>query len=60
VLIDFKTDRVSEARQIDQRMTGYGEQLRQYAAAMGRITGRKVARACVVFLHARGVREVEL
>lgn len=60
VLIDFKTDRVTEDREIDERMKGYAEQLRHYAAAMKRITGREVARACVVFLNARVVREVEL
>ncbi len=60
VIVDFKTDRFRDEREIQERLIAYGEQLRHYARAVVRMLTRPVARACVVFLHAKQVCEVSV
>ena len=43
---------------IDIRKEAYREQLRQYATAVERISGRPVTRRCLVFLRARRIVDV--
>lgn len=53
VIIDYKTDRVSSRAAVEQRAEFYAGQLRAYAAAMERITGKRV-RECVLYFLAAG------
>jgi len=52
VIIDYKTDRVSGAALLE-RAELYSPQVRAYASALGRITGKRV-KECVLFFLAAG------
>lgn len=49
-IIDYKTDRVSGTA-LDERARAYAGQLRAYALAVGRITGKPVKECVLYFLH---------
>ena len=51
-IIDYKTDRVS-GEEVGQRAKGYAGQLRAYALAVGRITGKPI-RECVLYFLSCG------
>ena len=57
-VLDYKTDRVS-GEALEARAAHYAPQLRAYARALERMTGRPVRRSTLVFLHARELRETE-
>ncbi len=57
ILIDYKTDDVSGDR-IDRRADEYRPQVNAYREAISAITGFPIARALLVFLTPRQVREV--
>ncbi len=57
IIVDYKTDRVS-GDGIDQRAEIYRSQLRLYREAIQRITGKRIAKSILVFLHPRECREV--
>lgn len=48
-IIDYKTDRVS-GEEVGQRAKGYAGQLRAYALAVGRITGKPIKECVLYFL----------
>ena len=50
VIVDYKTDRIHPAA-VPERTAYYAAQLRAYAGAMARITGRPVCRRTLYFLH---------
>jgi ATP-dependent helicase/nuclease subunit A len=58
-IVDYKTDRV-HGEKIDDRVEIYAGQLKLYAAAVRRITGKPVNGATLVFLTPRQVREVRV
>lgn len=51
-IIDYKTDRVS-GEEVGQRAKGYAGQLRAYALAIGKITGKPI-RECVLYFLSSG------
>ena len=53
-IVDYKTDRV-EGPALERRAEEYAGQLRLYREAIGRITGKPVTDAVLVFLHPRVV-----
>jgi ATP-dependent helicase/nuclease subunit A len=57
VIVDYKTDRVKGA-ELDQRAEMYWGQLRLYARAIERITGKQVVETILVFLHPREIRRM--
>jgi ATP-dependent helicase/nuclease subunit A len=57
VLVDFKTDHVT-SETVDARAEFYRPQIASYREAIERILRRPVAKAILVFLHPRIVREV--
>ena len=57
VIVDYKTDRVS-GEELEQRTEMYRGQLRLYAEAIQRITGKNVAQTILVFLHPREIRRL--
>ena len=50
VIVDYKTDRIRPDT-VPERTAYYAAQLRAYAGAMARITGRPVCRRTLYFLH---------
>jgi ATP-dependent helicase/nuclease subunit A len=60
VIIDYKTDQVRDAAALQERLAGYRVQLQLYAQAAARIFARPVARAALVWLHARQITDVPL
>ena len=50
VIVDYKTDRIRPDA-VPERTAYYAAQLRAYAGAMARITGRPVCRRTLYFLH---------
>ena len=50
VIVDYKTDRICPDA-VPERTAYYAAQLRAYAGAMARITGRPVCRRTLYFLH---------
>ena len=50
VIVDYKTDRIRPDA-VQERTAYYAAQLRAYAGAMARITGRPVCRRTLYFLH---------
>ena len=50
VIVDYKTDRIRPDA-VPERAAYYAAQLRAYAGAMARITGRPVCRRTLYFLH---------
>jgi ATP-dependent exoDNAse (exonuclease V) beta subunit len=59
VLVDYKTDEVT-ASQAEDRAHDYSMQLRLYAMALERVSGRAPSRACLHFLRPNRVVEVDL
>jgi ATP-dependent helicase/nuclease subunit A len=59
VIVDYKTDAVKPA-EAHQRAQDYALQLRIYAMAVERVTGRAPRRACLHFLRPNTVVEVDL
>ena len=59
VIVDYKTDTVKPA-EAHQRAQDYALQLRIYALAVERMTGRAPRRACLHFLRPNTVVEVDL
>ncbi len=59
VLVDYKTDRVAPAA-LDARVATYAPQLAAYALAIESHTGRRVARAVLVFVGPEGAVEREV
>jgi CRISPR/Cas system-associated exonuclease Cas4 (RecB family) len=59
VIVDYKTDAVKPA-EAHQRSQDYALQLRIYAMAVERVTGRAPRRACLHFLRPNTVVEVDL
>jgi len=59
VLVDYKTDDVTRA-EAHGRASDYALQLRLYAIAVERVTGRPPTRACLHFLRPNTVVEVDL
>ena len=59
VILDFKTDRVS-GDALRERAESYAPQLRAYAAAMSRMTGKRVRRCLLEFLFTGEEVEVPL
>ena len=57
VIVDYKTDRIRPDA-VPERTAYYAAQLRAYAGAMARITGRPVCRRVLYFLHCGQVAEV--
>lgn len=53
VIIDYKTDRVKPGAETEERAKSYAPQLRAYATALGKITGKKV-KECVLYFLANG------
>ena len=58
-IIDYKTDYVNQSN-INERIGLYSGQLRTYAAAMKRITGKPVKQAVIYFLRAGIPAEVAI
>ncbi len=58
-IVDYKTDRVGPDA-VAARTAYYASQLRAYAAAMARITGRPVRNCLLFFLHNGVVSEVDV
>jgi ATP-dependent exoDNAse (exonuclease V) beta subunit len=59
MIVDYKTDRVF-GEKIEDRVELYAGQLKLYAAAVRRITGRPVNGATLVFLTPKQVRDVRV
>ncbi len=53
VIVDYKTDRVKPGTETEERAKSYAPQLRAYATALGKITGKKV-KECVLYFLANG------
>jgi ATP-dependent exoDNAse (exonuclease V) beta subunit len=51
ILVDYKTDAVTTAREAEQHAETYGEQLRLYALAVESVTGRPPDHAYIYFLR---------
>ncbi|TWT44664.1 ATP-dependent helicase/nuclease subunit A [Phycisphaerae bacterium RAS1] len=60
LLVDYKTDRVRDERQLAERVAAYSMQVRLYAQAAAALLGRPVARAVLAFLRERRLVEVPL
>ena len=60
VVLDYKTDRVSDDAMLRERVAGYSVQLQAYARAAAALLGRPVQRAVLVFLNIRQVVEVRV
>ncbi len=58
-VIDYKTDRVKNRREAEERARFYGPQLRAYAGALERICGKPVRRCLLYFLRAGEAVELE-
>jgi len=58
VVVDYKTDRVSDEAALAERAAKYTTQLQIYAAVAARILDRPVRRAVLVFLRQRRLIEV--
>ena len=59
VVIDYKTDRVRTAEDIEKRRAFYRGQLLSYAAAMERIHGKKVKQCLLYFIAAGKTVEIK-
>jgi CRISPR/Cas system-associated exonuclease Cas4 (RecB family) len=59
VIVDYKTDAVSRA-QAHERATDYALQVRLYAKAIEKATGKAPARACLHFLRPNVAIDVDL
>ncbi len=57
-IVDYKTDRITPGA-VPERTAYYASQLRAYAAAMARITGKPVRQRLLFFLHNGVISEVE-
>ena len=57
VIVDYKTDRI-RPEGVPARTAYYAAQLRAYAGAMARITGRPVCRRVLYFLHCGRISDV--
>ena len=57
-VVDYKTDRIAPDA-VPERTAYYASQLRAYAAAMARITGKPVTQRLLFFLHNGAISEVE-
>jgi len=57
VIVDFKSDRVSKST-VDERVKRYTPQLRTYADALERITGKKVKESIIYFFETGTTRFV--
>lgn len=57
-IVDYKTDRIAPDA-VPERTAYYASQLRAYAAAMARITGKPVRQRLLFFLHNGVISEVE-
>jgi ATP-dependent exoDNAse (exonuclease V) beta subunit len=51
ILVDYKTDTVTTAREAERHAEAYGEQLRLYALAIERVAGRLPDHAYIYFLR---------
>jgi CRISPR/Cas system-associated exonuclease Cas4 (RecB family) len=60
ILVDYKTDAVSTAREAEQHAAHYGEQLRLYALALERAAGRLPDHAYTYFLRPNEAIPVDL
>ena len=58
VILDYKTDRITNDAELRERVGGYAVQLRLYAEAAAAIFGQPVVRAALVFLSARRMVDV--
>jgi ATP-dependent helicase/nuclease subunit A len=58
IIVDYKTDRVSDPAALAERAAKYTTQLQIYAAVAARILDRPVSRALLVFLRPRRLIEV--
>ena len=52
VIVDYKTDYVKTAQQLNERAAFYAGQVRAYARALERIEGRRVKECVLYFLSA--------
>ena len=59
-IIDYKTDRVADERDFENRVLGYQRQIQIYAWAAAEIAARPVTRGLLVFLSARRIVDVPL
>lgn len=59
-IIDYKTDRVANEREFEQRLAGYRCQIQMYAWAAAEIGRQPVKRGLLVFLSARRMVDVPL
>ena len=59
VVIDYKTDRVKTAEELEERSRFYRGQLLSYAAAMERIHGKKVKQCLLYFISAGKTLEIK-
>ena len=57
VIVDYKTDRI-RPEGVPARTAYYAAQLRAYAGAMARITGRPVCRRVLYLLHCGRISDV--
>lgn len=55
VVVDYKTDCVTDGPQLQRRIAAYSAQLRCYAHAAGAICGRPVVQCWLAFLRARQI-----
>ena len=59
VVIDYKTDRVRTAEELEKRARFYRGQILSYAAAMERIHGKKVKQCLLYFISAGKTVEIK-
>jgi ATP-dependent exoDNAse (exonuclease V) beta subunit len=57
VVVDYKTDAVSDPDDLDLVAAGYQLQVAAYAAALGAATGREVSEGWLVFAGLDGAQE---
>ena len=60
MIVDYKTDRVSDEREFEKRLAGYRRQIQMYAWAAAEIGRQPVKRGLLVFLSARRMVDVPL
>jgi ATP-dependent helicase/nuclease subunit A len=60
VIVDYKTDNIRTAEQMEQRVRLYREQVRLYGQSLNRLTGRQPRRAVLVFLRARRIETLDI
>ena len=58
MIVDYKTDHVRDATDLEARLVGYRVQMQAYTQAASAIFARPVTRAALVFLLARQVVDV--